>query len=354
MNLSPKVCKKSYKVHIPAMDEECEFWLVRVTDEQSITNPDKDHAYYTDDGKLFIYDGKNLVRVNCDICFTQEEREKLEDIEEGANKYVLPVANDSSLGGIKTGFTQTEKQYAVEVTEEGKAYVTVPWTDTVYTLPVADTDTLGGIKTGYEQQGKNYPVLVDVDGNAYVNVPWTDTDTKYNVVSTTENGLAPMLPNENANTKYLRGDGTWQEMNNGSDILNLVYPVGSIYLSLNSTNPSGLFGGTWEQFAQGRTLIGVGELNDGSTLKSFEVGATGGKFEHILSVDEMPKHGHSGLFVNEKGIGWKESVFQTNPSGQAGIRVDPEYDVRTGDTGANSPHNIMQPYLAVYMFKRVS
>lgn len=223
-----------------------------------------------------------------------------------------------------------------------------------YTLQRATSTELGGIKTGYQEQGKNYAVETDVDGNAYVSVPWTDTDTEYNVVSTTENGLAPMLPAENADTKYLRGDGTWQELNNGTDILNLVYPIGSIYLSLNSTNPSGLFGGTWEQFAQGRTLIGVGELNDGSTLKSFEVGATGGEFEHILSMDEMPQHGHPGLFVNQTRIGWKDSVFQTNTSGQAGIRTDSEYDVRTGDSGANSPHNIMQPYLAVYMFKRVS
>lgn len=223
-----------------------------------------------------------------------------------------------------------------------------------YSLPIASGSKLGGIKTGYQEQGKNYAVETDVDGNAYVNVPWTDTDTKYNVVSTTENGLAPMLPSENADTKYLRGDGTWQEVNNGSDILNLVYPIGSIYLSLNSTNPGDLFGGTWEQFAQGRTLIGVGELNDGSTIKSFEVGATGGEFEHILSLDEMPKHGHSGLFVNQTRLGWKDSVFQTNLSGQAGIRADPEYDVRIGDSGANNPHNIMQPYLAVYMFKRVS
>ena len=352
MSLSPQVCKKNYKVHIPSLGEECEFWLVRVTDEQSITNPDKDHAYYTDDGKLFIYDGKNLVRVNCDICFTQDERDKLEGIQEGANNYTLPEADTNVLGGVKLGYTQNDRNYPVLKDENGNIYVAVPWTE--FNLQTAGPDTLGGIKTGYQEQGKNYAVETDVDGNAYVNVPWTDTDTEYNVVSTTENGLAPMLPSENADTKYLRGDGTWQEVNNGSDVLNRVYPVGSIYLSLNSTNPSELFGGTWEQFAQGRTLIGVGELNDGSTLKSFEVGATGGEFEHILSVDEMPQHGHSGLFVNQTRIGWKDSVFQTNLSGQAGIRVDSEYDIRTGDSGANSPHNIMQPYLAVYMFKRVS
>ena len=256
MSLSPQVCKKSYKVKIPTLGENCEFWLITVTDESGITNPNKDHAYLTDSGKLYIYNGKTLIQVNCDICFTQEERDKLEGIEEGANKYVLPVATDNALGGIKTGFTQTEKQYAVEVTEEGQAYVTVPWNDTVYTLPVADTDTLGGvklgysqngknypvvkdsegniyvavpweeyslpqaetntlggIKTGYEKQGQNYPVLVDVDGNAYVTVPWTNTDTKYNVVSTTENGLAPMLPTENADKKFLNGDGEWVEVN---------------------------------------------------------------------------------------------------------------------------------------------
>ncbi|MDY5109728.1 hypothetical protein [Faecalicoccus sp.] len=211
--MKPTICNSRRKVKIPIEGNECEFWLITVTDEQSITNPDKDHAYLTDSGKLYIYNGNTLIQVNCDICFTQEERDKLEGIEEGANKYVLPVATDNALGGIKTGFTQTEKQYAVEVTEEGQAYVTVPWTDTVYTLPVAETNTLGGIKTGYEKQGQNYPVLVDVDGNAYVNVPWTNTDTKYNVVSTTENGLAPMLPTENADNKFLNGDGEWVEVN---------------------------------------------------------------------------------------------------------------------------------------------
>jgi len=39
------------------------------------------------------------------------------------------------------------------------------------------------------------------------------------------------------------------------------YPVGSIYLSVNTTNPSKWFGGTWEQIAKGRTLVGV-DTND--------------------------------------------------------------------------------------------
>lgn len=51
-----------------------------------------------------------------------------------------------------------------------------------YTLPVAGT-ALGGIKTDYVTSGKNYAVKVDSDGSAYVNVPWTDTNTTYTLSS---------------------------------------------------------------------------------------------------------------------------------------------------------------------------
>lgn len=217
--MKPTKCNSGRKAKIPIDGNECEFWLVTVTDIHSIENPSKDHAYLTDSGKLYIYNGKTLIQVNCDICFTQEERDKLEGIEEGANKYVLPVASSTELGGVLLGYTQDGRNYPVLKDEDGRIYVQVPWVE--YSLPIAKDDTLGGIKTGYEQNGRFYPVLVDVDGNAYVNVPWTDTDTKYNVVSTTENGLAPMLPTENADKKFLNGEGEWVEVNesiNGNTI----------------------------------------------------------------------------------------------------------------------------------------
>ena len=208
MSLNPQVCKKSYKVHIPMMGEACEFWLITVTDEQSITNPDKDHAYLTDDGKLFVFNGDSLVRVNCDICFTQEEREKLEGIEEEANKYVLPIATDKKLGGVLLGYTQNGRNYPITKDTKGNIYVNVPWEE--YQLPKATDNALGGIKTGYKQNGKFYPIKTDTDGNAYVQVPWEDTNTVYEVVSKTSNGLMPMLPSdENASKRFLNGDGEW-------------------------------------------------------------------------------------------------------------------------------------------------
>lgn len=183
MSLNPRVCKKNYKVHIPMMGEACEFWLITVTDEQSITNPDKDHAYLTDDGKLFVFNGDSLVRVNCDICFTQEEREKLEGIEENANNYTLPEADSNYLGGIKIGYSENGRNFAVKL-DNGKAYVTVP-EDDEQSIPLASEEDVGGLKTGYEDNGDYRGIKLDNSGNGYVKIEIPETVTIYSGTSDT-------------------------------------------------------------------------------------------------------------------------------------------------------------------------
>lgn len=183
MSLNPRVCKKSYKVHIPMMGEACEFWLITVTDEQSITNPDKDHAYLTDDGKLFVFNGDSLVRVNCDICFTQEEREKLEGIEENANNYTLPEADSTHLGGIKIGYSENGRNFAVKL-DNGEAYVTVP-EDDEQSIPLASEENVGGLKTGYEDNGDYHGIKLDNSGNGYVKIEIPETVTIYSGTSDT-------------------------------------------------------------------------------------------------------------------------------------------------------------------------
>lgn len=186
MSLNPRVCKKSYKVHIPMMGEACEFWLITVTDEHSITNPDKDHAYLTDDGKLFVFNGDSLVRVNCDICFTQEEREKLEGIEENANNYTLPEADSNHLGGIKIGYSENGRNFAVKL-DNGKAYVTVP-EDDEQSIPLASEENVGGLKTGYEDNGDYHGIKLDNSGNGYVKIEIPETVTIYSGTSDTPPG----------------------------------------------------------------------------------------------------------------------------------------------------------------------
>ena len=91
----------------------------------------------------------------------------------------VPKATDSVIGGFQTGYTESGKNYAVKMSGN-KAYVNVPWTDTVYSLPLAANGTRGGIQIGYSESNsgsssdRNYAVKLSSE-KAYVNVPWTDT-----------------------------------------------------------------------------------------------------------------------------------------------------------------------------------
>jgi hypothetical protein len=85
----------------------------------------------------------------------------------------VPKAADSTIGGFQTGYTESGKKYAVKMSGN-KAYVEVPWTDTVYSLPLAASGTRGGIQVGYTESGKKYAVQLSSE-KAYVEVPWTDT-----------------------------------------------------------------------------------------------------------------------------------------------------------------------------------
>lgn len=106
----------------------------------------------------------------------------------------VPIATNKTIGGFKTGFVTNNKikQYAVEVTEDGQAFVYVPWEDTVVdqvTYNKATENSLGLVKIGYAANGKNYPVVLDSDGKMYVQVPWTDNNTTYTNATQTKDGL---------------------------------------------------------------------------------------------------------------------------------------------------------------------
>ena len=119
------------------------------------------------------------------------------------------------------------------------------------------------------------------------------------------------------------------------------YPVGSIYLSVLNTNPSTLFGGTWEQIKD-VFLLGCGNI--------YSNGNTGGKATHTLTTNEMPSHYHRQI-GNTAGTG----------NNYVGITMKYMSGVNTANTttpdaceytGGGQPHNNMPPYLAVYMWRR--
>lgn len=143
------------------------------------------------------------------------------------------------------------------------------------------------------------------------------------------------------NASNLRIDGT--------NVLLKVYPVGSIYISVNNTNPGTLFGGTWEQIKD--TFL----LSCGST---YEAGSTGGEATVSLQVNNLPPHDHTErlpesfrISANAGSGGYVSDA--TNPkTPYAGGTYSSS--VKTGTTGGGQAHNNMPPYLAVYVWKRIA
>lgn len=123
-----------------------------------------------------------------------------------------------------------------------------------------------------------------------------------------------------------------------NNIVNLVYPVGSIYMSVNSTSPESLFGGTWEQLKD-RFLLGAGD--------TYTNGATGGAATVTLTVDEIPAHSH-GLYSRAVYSGDGNYIAHCNKA-NAG-----DYSHVTDSRGGGNAHENMPPYLVVYMWKRVA
>ena len=173
-------------------------------------------------------------------------------------------------------------------------------------------------------------------------------------------------------------DGTTSTFNvKNGDIANLLdrtYPVGSIYMSVNSTEPSTLFGGTWERL-KGRFLIGAGTNEDANSNgeygdlgrgdPNFAGGETGGEYRHQLNTSEMPEHNHDTndytLVVNKNAVkitsnmGAKPVINEEYTNIIPNIKATKNEDGnRTGLTGGDGKHNNMPPYLAVYMWKRTA
>jgi len=120
-----------------------------------------------------------------------------------------------------------------------------------------------------------------------------------------------------------------------------IYPVGSVYVSVNSSfNPNNSFGGTWVRI-QDRFL-----LASGSTYTN---GNTGGEATHTLTIDEMPSHKHN---INI-GVALSLGTNQGLVSGHSPSAVD-NVTRDTASVGDGQPHNNMPPYLVVMVWKRTA
>lgn len=146
-------------------------------------------------------------------------------------------------------------------------------------------------------------------------------------------------------------------------LLDWIYPIGAIYISTAAANPATLFGGTWQSI-QGRFLLAAGG--------EYAALSTGGAASHTLTEDEMPSHSHdisidgdgehSHYIENYARVeSWGSGTLESWGSGDGGSRdvyTDSDgyhsHDASASYTGGDASFSLMPPYLAVYMWKRVS
>lgn len=127
--------------------------------------------------------------------------------------------------------------------------------------------------------------------------------------------------------------------------LELIFPIGSTYVTQTNENPSTILGfGTWERF-KGMVAVGLDE-NDADFNT---IGKTGGEKTHILTIGEMPNHNHADFVSNGQGNGSWGYMFEYN-NNSAGQNAG-----ASGYTGGGQAHNNLQPYKVVgYMWIRTA
>ena len=178
-------------------------------------------------------------------------------------------------------------------------------------------------------------------------------------VDTNDTQLATCAFVRNAISKYSSKD---------IDVLKKIMHVGYIHFSTVNINPAELFGfGTWEAMPAGRVLLAQGQSEWGT---NYTAGSKGGEATHQLTVGELPAHTHSasvnvagehthtfpllhrenGTYLNKAGAGESE---QKN-TGTTSSNGNHSHTVTINNTGTDTPHNNMQPFIVTYIWRRTA
>lgn len=223
------------------------------------------------------------------------------------------------------------------------------------------------------------------DDNGKVLVADASKDVGWKVAKITADNLegGRVVQATNAD-KVLVSTDTYQPLVDA--LLALIYPVGSIYMSVNDTNPATFLGGTWVRWGQGRVPVGVNENDSDFETPEKE----DGEKKHQLTTDEMPNHRHLGQYTKTRTY-TTHAQGPTDPPSQAievyqGTReVEVQYNVvkdnvsttefytsgsgptndifysekvtstyGVADDGGDIPHNNLQPYITCFMWKRTA
>ena len=237
--------------------------------------------------------------------------------------------NSSSSWGSWTTITNAAKNndgtFSATVTKSGLSY-----TET-YNFEAKVQDAINTVSSK-EYIAKSLPVF-----------DWSADDFNFNVPVS----VLPPTDSNNPTTKQYVDNTVSTLTEQYASIIDIVYPIGSIYMSVNAADPSTLFSGTsWEKL-EGRFLLG--------SDSTYKPGSTGGEATHTLTYNEMPKHTHpmysynpggEGTWTPDEGSYLVDSVTDNKNTWWARLAM--------GYAGGDAAHNNMPPYLVVNMWKRTS
>ena len=140
----------------------------------------------------------------------------------------------------------------------------------------------------------------------------------------------------------------YRGMANGAETINRNFDngygqkVGDVHISIDSSNPSARFGGTWERIAKGQAIVGVDENDTDFSVPE----KIGGEKTHALTAEENGPHVHHYNFTPI------QNFVRIEPSTTYGARASA--DTVSGSSGEGRPHNNLQPFFTLYIWKRTA
>lgn len=296
---------------------------------------------------------------------SSSDKSKLDGIADGANKTII----DSSLSSTSTNPVQNK---VINTALSGKASTSVATTSANGLMSASDKTKLNGIATGANKttvdsalsttstnpvQNKAVKAALDsklntsggtLTGNLtgrYLTGTWLQT-TDVTDLGSTPSKIAVL---DGSGCVYYRTP-TEIKTDIGVDVSSLVdlfYPIGSIYMSTDSTSPQSRFTGTYWLPIYDRFLLGAGN--------AYKARAKGGEATHTLTQQEIPSHYHDEYVGNDGGSdsapsgysGWPNIAYISNKTWWA-------KGAKTSKAGGDGAHNNMPPYYTVYMWRRVT
>ncbi len=294
--------------------------------------------------------GTSVATTNTNGLMSAADKTKLNGIATGANKTTV----DSSLSTSSTNPVQNK---VIKSALDGKLstsggtltgnltgkYITGTWLQTTEATDLGRTPGKIAIldESGWVYYRTPAEIKSDIGADGYLPTAggtMTGAITTKGIKLTSGTDYGSSLPSS------LQSNQLFFQTLGSNYILDNVYPVGSIYMSVNSTNPTNLFGGTWEQI-QGKFLFGMNS--------SYPAGSTGGEITHKLTANEMPAHAHYMASGNGGGDGtWNPDAGYYLVDSVTTDKTTYWAQIGMNNAGGSAAHNNMPPYLSVYIWKR--